>query len=123
MTLKQYQTLSLAIAQVMLKRGQLLTEPSHLKFKSLIEMKMRNHSGNYGKLEFGKSGAYNDCIKFDMITNPYCIEYIKSRNLVSKRVTIKLVNSVFNSEYDISDFNFDSSQFKTLLNHIKNDSI
>lgn len=118
MTIKQYQRLAKAIATRIDTLGGDPRRVRNLKLTDGVELTARDHTQYKDKPISFESGESNITIKFDHISNPNNPNY-KYRTL--RAGCISAYDSTSNTNVDLTSYNFDTAQFKALIDAISRD--
>jgi len=119
MTIKQYQTLAKTIASKIEALGGNVNRTRNLKFEGGVTIGARDPK-NYNDVPVTfKSGESNVALEFDTISNPNNPNW-KFRTL--KPGSISAYNSKTNANVDLTEYNFDSSQFAELIGLVNDNS-
>ena len=116
MTLKQYQTLAKTIANKIESLGGNPQKVRHLKAPINYYVDVRDPKMYGDKPCSYESGKSNVEVKFDIVSNPNNPNY-KFKTL--KPGSMSFYSSETQTNVDISDFNFDSTQFADLVEIIE----
>ena len=118
MTIKQYQKLAATIASKINDLGGNARTVRNLHRSTTTSIEVRDPK-QYADIPVDYlSGSSNATIEFDTISNPNNPN-AKFRTL--KAGSMSVYNSQTGKNVDITDFNFDSSQFKVLVDTISQD--
>ena len=117
MTINQYQRLSKAIADRIIELGGNPHHVRHLTCNNTIKCEARDpHSEDELSIT---SGETNATLTFDVLSNPNNPNY-KFRTL--KPGSISAFDSIYQVNVDATKYNFDSAQFKKLIDVVKTTS-
>lgn len=115
MTINQYQRLSKTIADKIIELGGDPNHIRHLNANVAAKIDVRDPSKD-SELSI-TSGESNETITFDVLSNPNNPNY-KFRTL--KPGSISAFDSIYQVNVDLAKYNFDSAQFKNLIEVVKN---
>ena len=116
MTIKQYQTLAKTIATKIESLGGNPRTIRKLKLNGGTSILVRNPKLYGDKPLTCRACESNDILMFDTISNPNNPNY-KFKTL--KPGSMSVYNSETHVNVDITDYNFDSSQFSSLIDRIE----